>query len=177
MDNRITVALVSAAIGAFILYWFFWPEFTTNIEIVEVRKTDTVYVTLTDTVYRTKPVTRYLRDTVYITETDTLILPIRSFSETFPNQYGSITAFGETVGELLKINLATDLTIPEVTNTVTRTETITITEKPRGLYLGLGVNQQLTPFGSVHYLDNRYIFTGSYSLDRVVSVGVGRKLF
>lgn len=177
MDNRITISIVSAITGAFILYWFFWPEFTAKTEIVEVRTSDTLYVTVKDTIYRNNIVNRYLRDTIYVTETDTIVLPIKSFSETFPNQYGTITAMGETAGELLKLNLTTDLTVPTITNNITRTEKVTITEKPKGLFLGLGVNQQLTPFTSVHYLDNQYIFSGYYSLDRTISIGVSKKLF
>lgn len=178
MDNRIITHIVSAVIGAFILYWFFWPEFSTDREIVEVRTSDTIYVAITDTIYRNKPVTRYMRDTVYVTETDTLTLPIKSFSETFPNQYGSITAFGETAGELLKLNLSTDLTIPTVTNTVIRTEKVTITEKPRGLYVGASINSELVPSVGASYLDKSWIFNYDYRPSgKIHSIGVRKKLF
>lgn len=178
MDNRIITHIVAVALGAFILYWFFWPEFETKTEVVEVRTSDTVYVTERDTIYRNKPVTRYLRDTVYVTETDTIALPIRSFSETFPNKYGSITAFGETAGELLQLSLSTDLTIPTVTNTVTKTETITITEKPRGLYVGASINSELIPSVGASYLDKSWIFNYDYQPSgKVHSIGVAKKLF
>lgn len=170
--------LISAALGAFILYWFFWPEFEVKTEVVEVRTSDTVYVTERDTIYRNKPITRYLRDTVYITEIDTFNLPIKSFSETFPNQYGSITAFGETAGDLLKLNLATDLMIPEVTNTVTKTETVTNTIKPKGLYLGASISSELIPNVGASYLDKSLMIDYSFTpKSKIHSIGVKKKLF
>lgn len=178
MDHRIITHLIALVLGALLLYWFFWPEFTTKTEIVEVRTTDTVYVALRDTIYRAKPVNRYVRDTIYITETDTLLLPIKSFSETFPNQYGFITAFGETTGDLLKLNLATNLSIPTVTNTVTKTETTTIVEKPKGLYVGGSINSELIPSLGASYLDKSLMLDYSFMpKSKVHTIGVKKKLF
>jgi len=175
MDNRITIALISAALGAFLLYWFFWPEFETKTEIVEVKTSDTVYVTVRDTIRITKKEIKheYLRDTIIQDYTPKISL----FTASKPFLYGNVYLSGEVLGEVLKINVTQDFQLPTVTNTITRTETITKTEKPRGLYLGAGATNNLTPFGSVHYLDKQFIFSGSYSLDRTISIGVSKKIF
>ena len=176
MDNRISISLVSASIGAFILYWFFWPEFETKTEIVEVRKSDTVYITIRDTI-RIRDVSHtYLRDTILI---EPIQPKISLFTASKPFTYGNIYLTGEVLGTVLKMDIEQDFKLPTITNTITKTETILKTEKPRGLYLGAGVrvNEQLTPFGQVHYLDNKYIFSGSYSLDKTISVGISKKLF
>lgn len=167
--------LLSAAIGAFILYWFFWPEFETKTEIVEVRTSDTVYIEVRDTIRITKTEIKheYLRDTII--HDFKPVISLFTASKTF--LYGNVYLSGEVLGTVLKMDITQDFKLPTITNTITRTETITKTEKPKGLFLGLGVNQQLTPFGSVHYLDKQYIFSGSYSLDRSISVGVAKRLF
>jgi hypothetical protein len=175
MDNRITIALISAALGAFLLYWFFWPEFETKTEIVEVKTSDTVYVTVRDTIRITKKEIKheFLRDTIIQDYTPKISL----FTASKPFLYGNIYLSGEVLGEVLKMDVTQDFQLPTVTNTITRTETITKTEKPRGLYLGAGATNNLTPFAQLHYLDKQFIFSGSYSLDRTISIGVSKKIF
>lgn len=175
MDNRITISIVSAIAGAFILYWFFWPEFETKTEIVDVRTSDTVYITVRDTIRITKKEIKheYLRDTVVTDFKPEISL----FTASKPFTYGNVYLSGEVLGTVLKMDITQDFQIPTITNTITRTETITKIEKPRGLYIGAGVNQQLTPFAQINYLDKQFIFSGSYSLDRSISVGVAKKLF
>lgn len=166
--------LLSATLGAFILYWFFWPEFTENTEIVEVRSTDTVYVTIRDTVRITKVKNEYLRDTIL---SKPIQPQIKAFTASTPFLYGNTYVNGEVLGEVLKIDITNDFKIPTVTNTINRTVTNTITEKPRGLYVGASINSGLRPAAQLLYLDKQYIFSGSYSLDRTISIGVSKKLF
>jgi hypothetical protein len=71
-----------------------------------------------------------------------------------------------------------DFKIPLVTNTITETKTETIVKKPKGIYLGAGVNSLLDPSASVSYLDNKYLFTYQYQpLRKVHQIGVAKKLF
>jgi len=71
-----------------------------------------------------------------------------------------------------------DYTVPVVTNTITNTETKTIVQKPKGLYLGAGINSLLQPSGKVTYLDNKYSFEYQYQpLQRVHQIGVSKKIF
>jgi hypothetical protein len=65
-----------------------------------------------------------------------------------------------------------------INNTITETKTETIVVKPKGIYLGAGVNSLLQPGAKVTYLDNKYLFQYSFQpLDRVHSIGVSKKLF
>jgi hypothetical protein len=71
-----------------------------------------------------------------------------------------------------------DYTIPVVTNTITNTETKTIIQKPKGIYLGANVNSLLQPSANVAYLDNKYLFQYQYQpLQGVHQIGVSKKLF
>jgi hypothetical protein len=65
-----------------------------------------------------------------------------------------------------------------VTNTITETKTETIVKKPKGIYLGVGVNSLLKPGGKIAYLDNKYLFEYQFNpLERVHQIGVSKKLF
>jgi hypothetical protein len=71
-----------------------------------------------------------------------------------------------------------DFKIPVVTNTITNTETKTIVQKAKGIYLGAGVNSLLDPLAKVSYLDNKYLFTYQYQpVTKIHTLGVSKKLF
>jgi hypothetical protein len=71
-----------------------------------------------------------------------------------------------------------DFKIPVVTNTITETKTETIVVKPKGIYLGAGVNSLIQPSASVSYLDNKYLFTYQFHpLQGVHQIGVAKKIF
>ena len=71
-----------------------------------------------------------------------------------------------------------DYKIPVVTNTITNTETKTIVQKPKGIYLGAGINSLMQPSGKVSYLDNKYLFEYQYQpLQKIHQIGVSKKLF
>jgi hypothetical protein len=85
---------------------------------------------------------------------------------------------GEVLGEVLKMTAINDYKLPVVTNTITETKTETIVVKPKGLYLGAGVNSLLKPSASVTYLDNKYLFQYQFEpLQGVHQIGVAKKLF
>jgi hypothetical protein len=85
---------------------------------------------------------------------------------------------GEVLGEVLKMTATIDYTIPVVTNTITNTETKTIIQKPKGIYLGAGVNSLLKPSAAVSYLDNKYLFQYQYQpFEGVHQIGISKKLF
>jgi len=151
-------------------------------EIETVYKTttriekDTIYVASTDTIYIPKTMikTKVLRDTVLLDSKPKISL----FKASFPFDYGSTNVSGEVLGEVLKMTAINDYTIPVVTNTITETKTEKVIVKPKGIYLGAGVNSMLRPSGKVSYLDNKYLFEYQYSpMDGVHHVGVSKKLF
>ena len=76
------------------------------------------------------------------------------------------------------MSVTNDFKIPVVTNTVTNTKTETIIKKPKGIYLGVGVNSLLQPSASASYLDNKYLFQYQYQpIQRVHQIGISKKLF
>lgn len=176
-DERIRIAIISFLIGvllAFVVYPR--PEQETVYKFESVTKTDTLIVEVKDTIYipKTKIKTQVLRDTILLDFKP----KISQFNASFPFEYGSTNVSGEVLGEVLKMTATSDFKIPVVTNTITNTETKTIVEKPKGIYLGAGVNSLLKPSASVSYLDNKYLFTYQFQpLEKVHQIGVAKKLF
>ena len=175
--EKIKIATLSFLIGV-VLAFIIYPKpeaeeiykFTTKTEI------DTSFVEVRDTVYIPKKEikTQVLRDTILVDFKPT----IKAFETTFPFEYGSTKVSGEVLGEVLKMTATSDYTIPVVTNTITNTETKTIIQKPKGIYLGVNVNSLLQPSANVAYLDNKYLFQYQYQpLQGVHQIGVSKKLF
>jgi hypothetical protein len=177
IDQRIQIAILSFIAGvilAFVVYPR--PEVETVYKFETVTKTDTLFVDKLSTVYipKTKIKTEVLRDTILIDFKP----QISQFTASFPFEHGSTSISGEVLGEVLKMTATNDYKIPVVTNTITNTETKTIIEKPKGLYLGAGVNSLLKPSASVAYLDNKYLFQYQYQpMEKVHQIGVSKKLF
>lgn len=176
-DERIRIATISFLIGV-ILAFVVYPK--QEIESVYKKKvevkTDTLYVTLKDTIYipKTKIKTQIVRDTVLIDFKP----KISRFETSFPFEYGSTKVSGEVLGEVLKMTATNDYKLPVVTNTITETKTETILVKPKGIYLGAGVNSLLQPNANVSYLDNKYLFTYQFQpLQKIHQIGVSKKLF
>jgi hypothetical protein len=176
-DERIRIAIVSFLIGVLLAFVIFpRPESETVYKFETVTKTDTLIVEVKETVYvpKTKIKTEVLRDTVLINFKP----QISQFNASFPFEYGSTNVSGEVLGEVLKMTATSDFKIPVVTNTITNTETKTIVQKPKGIYLGAGVNSLLNPSASVVYLDNKYIFQYQFQpLQKIHQIGVSKKLF
>ena len=176
-DERIRIAIISFLIGvllAFVVYPI--PEQETVYKFESVTKTDTLIVEVKDTVYipKTKIKTEVLRDTVLVNFKP----QISQFNASFPFEYGSTNVTGEVLGEVLKMTATSDFKIPVVTNTITNTETKTIVEKPKGIYLGASVNSLLQPGAKVSYLDNKYLFSYQFQpLEKLHTVSVSKKLF
>ena len=178
LDNeRIRIATISFLIGVVLTFVVYpKPEFETVYKTKTERLTDTVYITSSDTVYipKTKIKTEVLRDTILIDFKP----KIKAFETTFPFDYGSTKVSGEVLGEVLKMTATNDYKLPVVTNTITETKTETILVKPKGIYLGAGVNSLLQPSANVSYLDNKYLFTYQFQpLQGVHQIGVSKKLF
>ena len=176
-DQRILISIISFLLGvilAFVVYPK--PEQETFYKIETVTKTDTLIVELKDTIYipKTKIKTEFLRDTILIDFKP----QISRFRTTFPSDYGNTYINGEVLGEVLKMTATNDFKIPVVTNTITETKTETIVVKPKGIYLGAGVNSLIQPSASVSYLDNKYLFTYQFQpLQGVHQIGVAKKIF
>jgi hypothetical protein len=177
MDQRIQIAIL-AFLGGVILTFVVYPrhEQETVYKFESVTKTDTLFVDKLSTVYipQTKIKTEVLRDTILIDFKPQISL----FETTFPFEYGSTKVSGEVLGEVLKMTATNDYKLPVVTNTITNTETRTIVQKPKGIYLGGGVNSLLQPNASVSYLDNKYLFQYQFQpLQKIHQIGVAKKLF
>lgn len=178
LDNeRIRIATISFLIGVVLTFVVYpKPEFETIYKTKTERLTDTLYITSKDTVYipKTRIKTEILRDTILIDFKP----KIKAFETTFPFDYGSTKVSGEVLGEVLKMTATNDYKLPVVTNTITETKTETILVKPKGIYLGAGVNSLLQPSANVSYLDNKYLFTYQFQpLQGVHQIGVAKKLF
>ena len=178
MDREQTrIAGIFFLIGAIVAIILFPKrEIETVYKTTTRIKTDTIYVASTDTIYIPKTMikTKVLRDTVLLDSKPKISL----FQTTFPFEYGSTHVSGEVLGEVLKMTAINDYTIPVVTNTITETKTEKVIVKPKGIYLGAGVNSMLRPSGKVSYLDNKYLFEYQYSpMNGVHHVGVSKKLF
>jgi hypothetical protein len=176
-NQKIKIATLSF-IGGILVAYIFFPkyDFETVYKYETVTKTDTLFVDKLETVYipRTSIKTEVLRDTILIDFKP----KISAFTASFPFEYGSTSVSGEVLGEVLKMTATNDYKLPVVTNTITNTETRTIIEKPKGIYLGAGVNSLLKPSASVSYLDNKYLFQYQYQpLEKVHQIGVAKKLF
>jgi hypothetical protein len=177
MDQRIQIAIL-AFLGGVILTFVVYPrhEQETIYKFETVTKTDTLFVDKLETVYisKTKIKTEVLRDTILIDFKP----QISQFTASFPFEHGSTSISGEVLGEVLKMTATNDYKLPVVTNTITNTETKTIIEKPKGLYLGAGVNSLLKPSASVSYFDNKYLFQYQYQpMEKIHQIGVSKKLF
>jgi hypothetical protein len=176
-DQRIKIAITSFLAGI-ILAFIFMPKPKTEevYRFTTVTETDTLFVDKVSTVYipKTSIKTEVLRDTILIDFKPQISL----FETTFPFEHGSTKVSGEVLGEVLKMTATSDYQIPVVTNTITNTETRTIIEKPKGIYLGAGVNSLLKPSASVAYLDNKYLFQYQYQpVTKIHTLGVSKKLF
>jgi hypothetical protein len=177
IDQRIQIAIL-AFLGGVILAFVVYPrpEVETVYKFETVTETDTLIVEVKDTIYvpKNKIKTEVLRDTVLINFKPQISL----FKTSIPSEYGSTHVSGEVLGEVLKMSATNDFKIPVVTNTITNTETKTIIQKPKGIYLGAGVNSLLQPSASVAYLDNKYLFQYQYQpFSRSHQIGVAKKLF
>jgi hypothetical protein len=176
-DQRIKIAVLSFIAGAVLAFIFMpKPETEEVYKFTTVTKTDTLFVDKVSTVYvpKTSIKTEVLRDTILIDFKPQISL----FETSFPFEHGSTKVSGEVLGEVLKMTATNDYKIPVVTNTITNTETRTIIEKPKGIYLGAGVNSLLKPSASVAYLDNKYLFQYQYQpLQKIHTLGVSKKLF
>ena len=176
-DERIRIAIVSFLAGVFLAFVIYpKPEAETFYKFTTNTKTDTLYVSSTDTIYvpKTKIKTEFIRDTILVNYKP----QIRAFATSFPSTYGSTKVSGEVLGEVLKMTAINDYKIPVVNTTTTNTETKTIAQKPKGIYLGASVNSLLQPGAKVSYLDNKYLFQYQFQpLESVHQISVSKKLF
>jgi hypothetical protein len=176
-DQRIKIAIVSFIAGVILAFLLLpKPETEEVYRFTTVTETDTLFVDKVSTVYipKTSIKTEVLRDTILIDFKPQISL----FETTFPFEYGSTKVSGEVLGEVLKMTATSEYQIPVVTNTITNTETRTIIEKPKGIYLGAGVNSLLKPSASVAYLDNKYLFQYQFQpVTKIHTLGISKKLF
>lgn len=154
MNNNAIKYAFFGVIG--ILIGYFLADKSKDVEIIETieTKTDTVFITVRDTVRITKTEIKHtvLRDTILIKTIEPII---KAFTASKPFLYGNVAVNGEVLGEVLKMDIYTDFNLPQVTNTITKTNTVI--KKPSGLFLTAGVNKQLTPSIGAVYVRDRYL--------------------
>jgi hypothetical protein len=176
-DERKRIAIISFLIGVVLTFVVYpKPEFETVYKTKTVTQIDTLFVDKLETVYipKTRIKTEVVRDTILIDFKP----KISHFNASFPFEYGSTSVSGEVLGEVLKMTATNDYKLPVVTNTITETKTETIVKKPKGIYLGAGVNSLLQPSAKFAYLDNKYLFSYQFEpLQRVHQLGVAKKIF
>jgi hypothetical protein len=176
-NQKINIAILAFLAGLILAFVVFpRPEVETVYKFETQVESDTIYTRIVDTVYvpKNKIKTQVLRDTVLIDFKPKISL----FKASIPSEYGNTHLSGEVLGEVLKMTATNDFKIPVVTNTITETKTETIIKKPKGIYLGAGVNSLLDPSVKVSYLDNKYLFQYGYQpVTKVHSLGISKKLF
>ena len=162
--------------GLIIFRTFFYPDFTESIEVVERVKVDTVYVEVRDTIRieRRDVQIQYIRDTVILHQR----LPINQFSGLKPTLYGDIGYTGLVAGHFLNMDITTNFRIPQINQTIERDRTVTRTVKPRGLYVGGSVSDQVQWSAGASYVDNLWLFDYRYDVGvGSHNIGVKRKIF
>jgi hypothetical protein len=176
-NQKIRIAILAFIAGLIVAFIVFpRPEVETVYKFETVTNTDTLIVEVKDTVYVPKKwiKSQIIRDTIIIDFKPQISL----FKTSIPSEYGSTHLSGEVLGEVLKMTATNDFKIPVVTNTITNTETKTIVQKPKGIYLGAGVNSLIQPTASVSYLDNKYLFSYQFQpVTKIHTLGVSKKLF
>lgn len=178
MENEQFKTAALFFLGGMIVGFILFPkkELETIYKTKVDRLTDTIYITSTDTIYipKTKIKKEVLRDTLLLDYRP----QISRFETTFPFEHGNTNVSGEVLGEVLKITATNEYTLPVVTNTITETKTESIVVKPKGIYLGAGVNSLLQPSAKVGYLDNKYLFQyGFQPLEKIHTLSVSKKIF
>lgn len=171
------VGIASFILGVIMAMILFPKTDYKTIYKTEIKtETDTVYVSYRDTIYipKTKIKTEYIRDTILIDFKP----QIKRFETLFPFEYGNTKVSGEVLGEVLKMTAINDYSIPIVTNTITETKTEKIVVKPKGIYVGAGINSILQPSAKISVLDNKYLFQYQYQpMQNIHQVGVSKKVF
>jgi hypothetical protein len=175
--QKIQIAILAFFAGVILTFIIYpKPEAEEIYRFTTTTETDTVYKEIKDTVYVPKMSikSQVLRDTILVDYKPT----IKSFSTTTPFEYGNTYVNGEVLGDVLKMSVTNDFKIPTVTNTITNTETKTIIQKPKGIYIGANINSLLDPGAKVSYLDNKYLFQYQYQpVTKIHSLGISKKLF
>jgi hypothetical protein len=175
--QKIQIAILAFFAGVILTFIIYpKPEAEEIYRFTTTTETDTVYKEIKDTVYVPKMSikSQVLRDTILVDYKPT----IKSFSTTTPFEYGNTYVSGEVLGDVLKMSVTNDFKIPTVTNTITNTETKTIIQKPKGIYIGASINSLLDPGAKVSYLNNKYLFQYQYQpVTKIHSLGISKKLF
>lgn len=163
------LVLVGLVLGYILGDWINKDPGQEIITITET-KTDTVFIEVRDTIRITKTEIKheYLRDTVLI---ETFDPKINAFRASKPFLYGNTFVSGEVLGQVLKIDIVNDFKLPQVTNTITNTNTII--KKPSGLFLTAGINNNFsTPYVGAIFVKDKYLvglnsqgFQVGYKLD------------
>jgi hypothetical protein len=193
MRSIINIA-IGLILGLLIYRTFFYPDFTERVEVVERVTVDSTYfeykekydsiasirIDLSDSIekYLSKipPEIIIVHDSVFIDKP--FYAPLRRFKGSQPFLYGNTTYNALVAGEMLNISLENDFRIPQINYTIERDRKVSRTVKPRGLYVGGSVSDQVQWSAGASYLDNLWMFDYRYDVGiGSHSVGVKRKVF
>ena len=119
------VLVTGIVIGAALVYFLAVPdlgETTTSVETSVSTEIDTIHV---DTLVRNSITPEFLMSSVKSDSFESRFDSIRTYTGTNQIQNGTITWSARTGGILKDLDIATDIQIPVITNTVVQKETVT----------------------------------------------------
>lgn len=155
--------ILSFIAGAVFMRIFFWPEIT-ETHHTEV-KTELIVesVTVFDTVQIPLEILEYkIIEVKAPEETSEKFDSLRTYRGAERFAYGTINWQATTGGTLRALDFKPVFEIPITTFTNTVTNTRTIIEKPRGVYLAAGASTFAGPKFGASYLRDKYIFGYRY---------------
>jgi hypothetical protein len=140
-------------------------------------RVDTCYIHSVDLIHvdRIKIKHKIIRDTIPPT---TEPPKIQEYSADFLMKHGKVNVYGEVYGEVLKMNVKSDLNLPFVTKTVTVTNTIVkpVPKNSNGLFITAGIQDNLNPTVGAVFVRNKFIGGYNYKFDNH-HIYIGKKLF
>jgi hypothetical protein len=151
MHNALKIILF--ALGLILGYFLFSKDAETITKTITETKTDTIFITIRDTIRikSTEIKHEVIRDTVLIDFKP----QIKAFKASKPFLYGNISINGNVLGEVLKMDISHDFKLPQVTNTITTTNTVI--KKPAGLFITAGIGVNNSPFVGAIFVKDRYL--------------------
>lgn len=178
--GKVISLVVGILLGLGIYKLFLVPDFTDSVTTKTTVETKYVETTIPlpfkdFVVVKIPSVPILVKDTVI----NDVVYPVNTYSGVERTFYGNFNYKIETAGYLRDFQFKPEFEVTSlvpVTTVSTNKETLR-TIHPKGFYVGGGMSSNLTPYASAHYLNNKSMFSATYGLDRVVSVGVAVKIF
>lgn len=169
--------IIPFVIGFGIAFLFFKPQVKESIVEVVTERVDTVYTEPeTDTIFIDRVRLKTLIDTVYYSEP--FKAQISQYKGLEEIEYGTISWMAETTGELTKMDIVPNISVPVITKEVERVKTITKTRDLRGLYIGGSVSNSIDWKAGASYVDRDWQVNYDYQpSNKMHWAGIKRRIF